>query len=61
MHSAPLREKGEKAMKQYQSPFASVLFLTSEDILRTSGEEMVIPTIKTWDGKEQGGSFTDLF
>ena len=47
-------------MKQYQSPFASVLFLTSEDILRTSGE-MVIPTIKTWDGKEQGGSFTDLF
>ena len=48
-------------MKQYQSPFASVLFLTSEDILRTSGEEMVIPTIKSWDGNEQGGSFTDLF
>ncbi len=48
-------------MKQYQSPFASVLFLTNEDILRTSGEEMVIPTIKPWDGNEQGGSFTDLF
>lgn len=61
MHSVPLREKGEKAMKQYQSPFASVLFLTNEDILRTSGEEMVIPTIKPWDGNEQGGSFTDLF
>ena len=48
-------------MKQYQSPFASVLFLAREDILRTSGEEMVIPTIKDWDGNEQGGSFTDLF
>lgn len=48
-------------MKQYQSPFASVLFLTSEDILRTSGD-MVIPTIQDWKaGEEQGGSFTDLF